>query len=149
MQNELTNDVDQAPPCYFRDSRQRQICSIILMLNTSVNLNEFFNPYFSLCKISSNYFNYDYLKVQTIQTDFCLSKLYFILLIQTQIEQIQFIKKLLADLFDKGPFKKNVTAKMQNFRPLSSYPTVSHFFNYTPSPCVTRQKATFSFFPRF
>ena len=118
MQNELTNDVDQAPPCYFRASRQRQIC-IILTLNTSVNLNEFFNPYFSLYKIPSNYFNSDYSKVQTIQIDFCLPKLYFMLLIQTQIEQIQSIKKLLTDLFNKGPFKSNVTSKMQNFRPLS------------------------------
>ena len=33
----------------------------------------------------------------------------------------------------KAPFKNDVTIKMSNFRPLSPYITVSHFFQYTPS----------------
>ena len=115
MQNELTNSVDEAPPCYFPVSRQRQIC-IVLMLNTSVNLNEFFIPYFPLYKIPFKFFNSDYSEVQTVQTDFCLLKLYFMLLIQTQIEQIQCIKN---QWFSKGPYKNKITAKMQNVRPLS------------------------------
>ena len=34
---------------------------------------------------------------------------------------------------------------MQNFGPLSPYVTVSHFFDYTPPSCASRQKVTFSF----
>ena len=146
MQNELTNDVDQLPPRYFRFSRQRQIC-IILILHTSVNLNKFFNPCFSLYKIPSNYFNSDYSKVQPIQIDFCLQKLQFMLLIRIQIEQIQSIKKLLADLFNKGSFKNNVTAKMQNFRPLSPLCHRQSLFRLYPSPLCHQAKSD-NLFPR-
>ena len=121
---------------------------MILMLSTSVNLNEFLNPYFLLYKILSNYFNSDYLKVQTIQIDFCLSKLYFMLCnIRTEIEQIQCINKPLADWLSKGPFKNNVTSKLQNFRPSSPYVTVSHFFHSTPSYLCHQTKSDI-LFPR-
>ena len=114
------------------------------MLNTSVNLNKFFNPYFSLYKIPSNYFNSNYSKIQTIQINFSLPKLYFMLLIRNQIEQIQCINKLLADWFNKGPFKNNVTAKMQNFRPPSPLCHFQFLFSIIPPPpYVTKQKVLF------
>ena len=67
--------------------------------------------------------------------------------IRTEIEQIQCINKPLADSLSKGPFKNNVTSKLQNFRPSSPYVTVSHFFHSTPSYLCDQTKSDI-LFPR-
>ena len=145
MQNELTNSVDEAPPCYFPVSRQRQIY-IVLMLNTSVNLNEFFIPYFPLYKIPFKFFNSDYSEVQTVQTDFCLLKLYFMLLIQTQIEQIQCIKNYWLSGLIRGHTKITSPQKCKMLDPSPLYVTISHFSHYTHSSSLCHQAKSDIFF---
>ena len=53
------------------------------------------NPYFWLCKIPSNYLNSNCSSILTIQLNSCFSKLYFSLLIRTQIDCTN--KHILAD----------------------------------------------------
>ena len=54
------------------------------------------------------------------------------------------LKVMTAELL--GPFKNDVTAKMSNFRPLSPYITVSHFFHYSSYP-QCHQANIYTFFP--